>query len=68
MKPDEVLAAILRAAGILSILNSPPAVLSGEVGPIILAGYQVVIGIIFLVFADSIARFCYRLEMAMEGD
>lgn len=60
MKPSEMLAAILRAAGLVSILNSPPLILTGNLGPVIIAAYQVVIGVILLTCADPISRFCYR--------
>lgn len=60
MKPYEMLAAILRGVGIVSIINSPPAMLTLTLGPILIAAYQFFFGIVLLVCADSIARWCYR--------
>jgi len=60
MKPFEMLGAILRAAGVLSLINSPPMLLTGQPGPLMIAGYQTVVGIVLIIYGDSIAQWCYR--------
>ena len=60
MKPDELTTVFLRVIGILLIVFSPIALLTGEAGPILIAIYQFVIGLVFVRRADSIVALCCR--------
>jgi hypothetical protein len=68
MKPHEMLAVLLRAVGIISVINGPLGFLSLAPGPIILSLYQVVMGVILTKFADSIARWFYRKNLSESVD